>query len=81
MKHWWVSYKVNPEIDTHRYDEYMEIHDNDDVVHVYQKENEGDQCLCFTVSDGVGLTELATHNVELMEDEPGPSKKRIQKSK
>jgi hypothetical protein len=81
MKHWWVVYKVNPEMDTHRYDAYMERHDDDDVIHVYQEENEGDQGLCFAVFDGAGLTELATRDVELMEDEPGPSKKHLQKSK
>jgi hypothetical protein len=76
-----VVYKVNPEMDTHRYDVYMERHDDDDVIHVYQEEHEGDQGLCFTVSDGVGLAELATHDAELMEDESGPSKKRLWKSK
>jgi hypothetical protein len=81
MKHWWVVYKVNPEIDTHRYDAYMERHNNDDGIHVYQEENEGDQGLRFTVSDELGLAELATRDVELMEDEPGPSKKDLQKSK
>jgi ketosteroid isomerase-like protein len=59
----------------------MERHDDDDVVHVYQEENEGNKCLCFTVSDGAELTELATCDVELMEYEPGPSKKRLRKSK
>jgi hypothetical protein len=49
------------------------------VVHVYQEENEGHQS--FTVSDGVRLIELATHDVELMKEEPGHSKKRLQKSK
>jgi hypothetical protein len=81
MKHWWVVYKVNPKIETHRYDAYMERHDDDDVVHVYQEENEGGQGLRFTVSDGVGLTELAIRDVELMEDKPGPSMKRFRKSK
>jgi hypothetical protein len=81
MKHWWIVYKVNPEMDTHRYDAYMERHNNDDIVHVYQEENEEDQGLCFTVSDGVGLAELATRDIELMEDEPGPSKKHLQKLK
>jgi hypothetical protein len=70
MKHWWVVSKVNPKMDTHRYDAYMERHDNDDIIHVYQEENEGDQGLCFTISNGTGLVELATHDVELMEDEP-----------
>jgi hypothetical protein len=59
----------------------MERHNDDDVVHVYQEENEGDQGLCFTVSDGAGLTKLATHDVELMEVELDPSKKHLRKSK
>jgi hypothetical protein len=81
MKHWWVVYKVNPEIDTHRYDAYVERHNDDDVVHVYQEENEGHQSLSFTVSDGMGLVELATRDLELMEEELGPSKKHLLKSK
>jgi hypothetical protein len=81
MKHRWVVYKVNPEIDTHQYNAYIERNDNDDVIHVYQEENEGHQSLSVTVSDGAGLTELGTHDVELMEEEPGPSKKRGRKSK
>jgi hypothetical protein len=81
MKHWWVVYKVNPEMDTCRYDAYMERHDDDDIIHVYQEENEGDQGLRFTISDGAGLSELATRDVDLMKDEPGPSKKCLQKSK
>jgi hypothetical protein len=81
MKHWWMVYKVNPEMDTHRYDAYMKRHDDDDVLHVYQEENEGHQCLTFTISDGAGLTELATRDIELVEEEPGPSKKRLQKLK
>jgi hypothetical protein len=52
MKHWWVVYKVNPEIDTHRYDAYVERHDDDVVIHVYQEENEGHQSLSFTISVG-----------------------------
>jgi hypothetical protein len=81
MKHWWVVYKVNPEMNTHRYDAYVERHDDDDVIHDYQEENEGHQSLSFTVSNRVGLTELAARDVELMEEELGPSKKRLQKSK
>jgi hypothetical protein len=75
-------YKINPEMDTHRYDANVERHDDDDdVVHAYQEENEGHQILSFTVFDGVGLVELATRDVELMKEELGPSKKRIRKSK
>jgi hypothetical protein len=39
-----------------------------------------DTSLSFTVSNGVGLTELATRDVELMEEELSPSKKCLQKS-
>jgi hypothetical protein len=74
-------YKVNPEINTHRYDAYAERHDDDDVVHVYKEENKGHKSLSFTVSDGAGLVELATCDIELMEEELGPSKKCLQKSK
>jgi hypothetical protein len=81
MTHWWVVYKVNPEMDTHRYDAYMERHDDDDVVHVYQEENEGHQSLSSTVSDRAGLAELAIHGVELMEEESDSSKKHLRKSK
>jgi hypothetical protein len=81
MKHWWVVYKINPEMDTHRYNAYMERHEDDDVVHVYQEENEGDQGQYFTISDGAGLTVLTTRDVELMKDEPGPKKKCLRKSK
>jgi hypothetical protein len=70
LKNWWVVYKVNPEIHTRRYDEYMERNEEDDV---YQEENEEHEN--FTVSDGARLTELATRDVELMEEEQGPSKK------
>jgi hypothetical protein len=51
----------------------MERHDDDDDdgVHVYQEENEGHQNLSFIVSDGTGLVELATHDVEIKEEEPG----------
>jgi hypothetical protein len=75
MKNWWMVYKVNPEMDTRRYDTYVERHDDDNVVHVYQEEIEGHQS--FTVSNGTRLTKLATRDVELMEEESGPSKKRL----
>jgi hypothetical protein len=31
LKNWWVIYKVNPEMHTHRYDEYIERHEDDDI--------------------------------------------------
>jgi hypothetical protein len=57
----------------------MERHDDVEVVHVYQDENGGHQSLSFTVSDEAGLIQFATCVVELMEEEPGPSKKRLRK--
>jgi ketosteroid isomerase-like protein len=64
-----VVYKVNPEIHTHRYDESMKRNEEDDV---YQEEIEEHEN--FMISDGARLTELATRDVELMEEEQGPSK-------
>jgi hypothetical protein len=55
LKNWWIVYKVNPEMHTHRYDEYVERHEDDDI---YQEETEVDQN--FTVSNGAGLAELDT---------------------
>jgi hypothetical protein len=37
LKNWWVVYKVNPEMHTHRYDEYIERHEDHDI---YQEEVE-----------------------------------------
>jgi hypothetical protein len=62
IKNWWVIYKVNHEMNTHRYDAYEERHDDDDALHVYQEEIEAHQH--FTVSDGAGLKKLATCDVE-----------------
>jgi hypothetical protein len=81
MKHWWVRYKVNPEMDTRRYDAYVERHNDDDVIHVYQEENKGHKNLSFTVSDGAWLAKLATRDVELIEEEPDHSKKCLQNSR
>jgi hypothetical protein len=61
---------------THRYDEYVKGHEDDDI---YQEEIEVDQN--FMVSNGPGLTELDTGDVELLDEEVGPSNKRLQKSK
>jgi hypothetical protein len=76
FKNWWVVYKVRPEMHTRQYDEYVEGHRDDDT---YQEEIEVDQN--FMVSDGTGLTELDTGDVELLDEEAGPSNKRLRKSK
>jgi hypothetical protein len=68
MKHLWLVDKVNPEMDTRRYDAYRERHDDDDIIFVYQVENKGHQSLNFIVSNGARLAELATRDVELMEN-------------
>jgi hypothetical protein len=67
MKNWWVIYKVNPEIHTPRYDVYIERHEDDDI---YQEEIEVDQN--FMVSDGAGLVELDTGDIDLLDEEAGP---------
>jgi hypothetical protein len=78
-KNWWVVYKVNPEIQTRRYGEYVKGQEEEDVIDVYQEQPEEHQN--FTVSDGLGLTEFPTHDVELIEEEEkSPPKKRLQKS-
>jgi hypothetical protein len=61
---------------THQYDEYVEGHKDDDI---YQEEIEVDQN--FTVSDGTGLAELDTGDVELLDEEACPSNKHLRKSK
>jgi hypothetical protein len=76
FKNWWVVYKVHPEMHTHQYDKYVEGHEDGDV---YQEEIEVDQN--FTVSDGAGLAELDIDDVELLDEEAGPSNKCLQKSK
>jgi hypothetical protein len=70
-----VVYKVNSEIHTHQYDEYMERNEEHDAYQEEIKEHEN-----FMVSNGVRLTKLATCDVEVMEEEQGPSKKHLQKS-
>jgi hypothetical protein len=39
LKNWWVVYKVNLEMHTHRYNEYVKGHEDDDI---YQEEIEVD---------------------------------------
>jgi hypothetical protein len=72
LKNWWVVYKVNPEMHIYRYDEYIERHEEDDI---YQEEIKVDQN--FTVSNGVGLVELDKGDMELLDEEATPSKKRL----
>jgi hypothetical protein len=64
LKNWWVIYKVNNEMHTHRYDEYIERHMDDDI---YQEEIEVDQN--FMASNGAGLIELDISDTELLDEE------------
>jgi hypothetical protein len=59
-----------------QYDEYIEGHEDDDI---YQEEIEVDEN--FMVSNGTGLAKLDTGDVELLDEEAGPSNKWLQKSK
>jgi hypothetical protein len=59
-----------------QYDEYVKGHEDDDN---YQEEIEVDQN--FMVSDGAGLVELDTGDVDLLDEEAGPSNKCLQKSR
>jgi hypothetical protein len=61
---------------THRYDEYIERHEDDDIYQEEIKEHQN-----FMVSDDTGLVELATYNAKLLDEEASPSKKHLQKSK
>jgi hypothetical protein len=76
LKNWWAVNKVNHEMHTRRYDEHIEGHEDGDI---YQDEIEVDQN--FTVSNGASLTELDTVDIELLDEEAGPSNKHLQKSK
>jgi hypothetical protein len=71
-----MVYKVNLEMYTHRYHEYIERHEDDEI---YQDEIAGHQS--FMISDDAGLTEFAIGDTELLEEEPCPLKKHHQKSK
>jgi hypothetical protein len=76
LKNRWVIYKVNLKMHTHRYDEYVEGHVDDDI---YQEEIEADQN--FTVSNGAGLAELDIGDADLLDEEADSLNKHLQKSK
>jgi hypothetical protein len=78
LKNWRVLCKVNPEMHTHRYEEYVEGQEVEDVIDVYQEELI--EHWNFTVSNGPGLIEFATRHAELMEEEEqSPPKKCLKK--
>jgi hypothetical protein len=57
---------------THRYDEYIERYEDDDI---YQKQIEVHQN--FMISNGTLLTKLETGDTLLMDEEACPSKKHL----
>jgi hypothetical protein len=67
LKKWWAVYKVNPEMYTCQYDEYMERHKDDDI---YQEEIEVHQN--FTISNEASFVELETGDAELLDKDAGP---------
>jgi len=85
LKNWWVVYKVNREVHPQRFDEYVENHEDDDDVGVYQEEVDDEYVENhenFRISSGTGLAEIASGTLELMseEQEVGPSRKRTRQS-
>jgi hypothetical protein len=86
LKAWWVVYKVNPEVHPERYDNYNVSIIDVDIYDVYQEQgdqrnNDEDDDI---VSKGTTLVnELVSRpveQVELMDEEPGPSNAKGQKS-
>jgi hypothetical protein len=57
-------YKVNPKMHTHRYDEYIERHKDDDIYHKQIKVDQN-----FTISDEAGIVEFDTDDTELLDEE------------
>ena len=79
LKNWWVVYNVNREVHPQRFDEYVENHEDDDDVSVYQEDV--DEVENFRISSGTGLAEIASGTLELMpEEHVGPSRKRPRQS-
>jgi hypothetical protein len=74
-----VVYKVNPKMHIHQYENYVEGQEEEDGIDVYQEELVEHQN--FMVYDRPRLTEFATRDIELMEEEEqNPPKKRLRKS-
>jgi hypothetical protein len=79
FKNGWVVYKVNLEMHTHRYEEYVEGQEEEDVIDVYQEEPAQHQN--FIVSDGPRLTKFATRDTELIEEEEQEQEQSIPKKR
>lgn len=77
MKAWWVVFRVNPQVRPPGVDDYKESIQEADNLDIYQEEDIGD---CFPVTDGVGLSQLRTDDLELIPEEAAASKKRARKS-
>lgn len=80
LKSCWVVYKINPEVHPLRYDYYNTNNEDDDSVNIYQEEGDQSENREFTISEDLGLNEVASLAIDLMAEEPGPSRARTRKS-
>jgi hypothetical protein len=86
LKAWWVLCKVNPKVHPERYDNYNVSITNDDFYDLYQEEGDqgnGDEDDDIVSGWTALINELVSRpveQVELMDEEPGPSNAKRRKS-
>ena len=80
LKSCWVVYKINPDVHLLWYYYYNTNNEDDDSVNIYQEEGEQSKNREFTISEDLGLNEVASLAIDLMAEEPGPSRARTRKS-
>jgi hypothetical protein len=66
LKSCWVVYKINPEVHPLRYDYYNTNNEDDDSVNIYQEEGDQLENREFTISEDLGLNEVASLAIDLM---------------
>ena len=66
LKSCWVVYKINPEVHPLRYDYYNTNNEDDDYVNIYQEEGDQSENREFTISEDLGLNEVASLAIDLM---------------
>ena len=80
MKTWSLVYKISPEVHPLRYDYYNTNNEDDDSVNIYQEDGDQSENREFTISEDLGLNEVASLAIDLMAEEPSPSRARTRKS-
>jgi hypothetical protein len=65
LKSCWVVYKINPEVPL-QYDYYNTNNEDDDSVNIYQEEGDQLENREFTISEDLGLNEVASLAIDLM---------------